>query len=180
MLEKDIGSSESVEQEYSASEVRKLLQILFPQRRLVLSQFTFFNQVGVSTPSGSTSRRGRRCYRLQDLLSIACVLALKEEGIPYKNLEGLPKMIQDSLTKIFSFQEACIASGWGAKVNLCFGLETSNADSLTSFLDQADLLSLFWSFDVSSLAQQLLAASAKYEEMRYQPYSSPYLSSRVA
>lgn len=158
-------------QEYSASEVRKLLQILFPQRRLVLSQFTFFNQVGVSAPSGETSRRGRRCYRLADLLSIACVLALKEEGIPYKNLEGLPQMIQGSLDKIFSFKEVCIASGWGSKVNLTFGNQASQADSIVSFLDEPNLLGLFWSFDVSDLARQLIEASEKYSQQRIQTYS---------
>lgn len=164
----------SIEQEFSASEVRKLLQVLFPQRRLVLSQFTFFNQVGVSTPSGSTSRRGRRCYRLQDLLPIALVLALKEEGIPYKNLENLPKSIQENLEKIFSFQEMCIASGWGTKVNLSFGAVAHSAESLISFLDQENVLGLFWSFDVSDLAKQLLEACEKYNQQRLQSYTSIY------
>lgn len=165
------ASEDSSELEYSASEVRKLLQILFPQRRLVLSQFTFFNQVGVSAPSGKTSRRGRRCYRLQDLLSIATVLALKEEGIPYKNLEGLPKVIQDNLERIFSLEQVCVASGWGVKVNLCFGADSLAASSLVSFLDEENLVGLFWSFDVSALAQQLLTAASKFEEMRFQTYS---------
>lgn len=158
-------------QEYSASEVRKLLQILFPQRRLVLSQFTFFNQVGVSTPSGETSRRGRRCYRLIDLLSIACILALKEEGIPYKNVECLPKMIQENLDKIFAFNESCIASGWGSKVDLSFGETASKANSILSFLEEPNLLGLYWSFDISDLAKQLLEACDKYTEQRFQGYA---------
>ena len=164
----------NIGQEFSASEVRKLLQILFPQRRLVLSQFTFFNQVGVSNPSGSTSRRGRRCYRLEDLLPIALVLALKEEGIPYKNLEKLPKAIQENLEKIFSFQEMCIASGWGTKVNLCFGPQANQSESLLSFLDEPNLLGLYWSFDVSDLAKQLIMACEKYHQQKLQSYSSIY------
>ena len=74
--------------EFSASEIRQVLQGLFPHRRLVLSQFTFFNNIGVSLPTGETFRRGRRCYRLEDILSIATVLALKEEGIPLVILAG--------------------------------------------------------------------------------------------
>ena len=148
--------------EFSATEVRKLLQILFPQRRLVLSQFTFFNQTGLSKPTGKTTRRGRRCYCLQDLLSIACILALKEEGIPYKNLQNLPKTIQENLSQIFSFKEDCIASGWGDKVDLCFGDSAKQSNSISSFLSEEIVMGLFWSFDVSSLAKQLMQCCEQY------------------
>ena len=154
--------------EFSATEVRKLLQILFPQRRLVLSQFTFFNQAGLSTPTGKTTRRGRRCYCLQDLLSIAFLLALKEEGIPYKNLDNLPKVIQENLSRIFSFKEECIASGWGKNVDLCFGDDARQSNSIASFLSEDKVLGLFWSFDVSSLAKQLVQCCEQYMQISTQ------------
>ncbi len=92
------------ETEYSASDIRKLLQQLFPQRRLVLSQFTFFSHRGVARATGETYRRGRRCYRLHDILSIASIIALKEEGIPLKNIRvdpvGSERPIGENATEI--------------------------------------------------------------------------------
>ena len=141
--------------EYSASDIRKILQGLFPQRRLVLSQFTFFNQVGVAKATGKTFRRGRRCYRLEDLLSIACILALKEEGIPYKNVESVPALIQDNSDKIFAAGEGCRLSGFGETVSLSFPHEEKDEAALDSFLSGEQTSLLFWCFDVGLLAEQL-------------------------
>lgn len=149
------------EQEYTATEVRKLLHELFPQRRLVLSQFTFFNQTGVSKATGSTFRRGRRCYRLEDLLSIACILALKEEGIPYKNVEGLPALIQENASLIFALGEGCRLSGFGEQVTLKLKGEGSVNEVLESFLAEGSQSLLFWSFDVGLLAHQLQAIAER-------------------
>jgi len=149
--------------EYSASEVRKLLQFLFPHRRLVLSQFTFFNQNGVSKPSGETFRRGRRCYQLQDLLSIACVLALKEEGIPFKKIECVPELIRENLNRIFLFNDECYLSGYSDCVSMKFGKEASQSESLQAFLQSTEHQSLYWGFDVTLLARQLIEAAEHYE-----------------
>ncbi len=157
--------------EFSASEIRKILQALFPHRRLVLSQFTFFNQVGVARPSGETFRRGRRCYRLEDILSIACILALKEEGIPYKNVEEAPRIIQESAEKIFFIGEGCRISGYGTNVVLTYPGEHPQAEPLVDFLCGGALASseglqselhLFWSFDIGQLSGQLKAVAEKY------------------
>jgi len=141
--------------EYSASDIRRLLQELFPHRRLVLSQFTFFHQVGVSKPTGETSRRGRRCYRLQDVLSIACVLALKEEGIPLKNIEQVPRLVQENTDTIFRAGENCRLSGSGEVVTLQMPWDEGiNAPLELLLTGQADS-ALFWSFDVGLLSIQL-------------------------
>jgi hypothetical protein len=147
--------------EFSATEIRKILQGLFPHRRLVLSQFTFFNQVGVATPTGSTYKRGRRCYRLRDLLSIACILALKEEGIPYKNVEDVPRMIQEDAERIFAAGEGCRLYGVGGKVGLCFPGSQNNPEPLDAMLDCETGLGLFWGFDVGLLATQLSEAAQR-------------------
>ena len=141
--------------EFSASDIRKILQQLFPHRRLVLSQFTFFNQVGVSQATGETFRRGRRCYRLLDILSIACVLALKEEGIPFKNIESVPKLIQQSAARIFETGEGCFLSGYGDAISLQFPGEVGPSAALNTFLDSNGEQLLFWSFDVGFLSLQL-------------------------
>lgn len=141
--------------EYSASEIRKVLQGLFPERRLVLSQFTFFNQVGVARPTGSSFRRGRRCYRLQDLLSIACILALKEEGIPYKNVEEVPALIQANADRIFELGTGCRLSGFGSRVALNLPGSPPDTNALDTFLAPEGGTMLFWGFDVGFLALQL-------------------------
>lgn len=141
--------------EFTASEIRRILQSLFPQRRLVLSQFTFFSQVGVARATGTTFRRGRRCYRLQDILSIACVLALKEEGIPYKNLEALPVLIQNNAARIFKVGPGCRLSGYRDVITLTIPGEPCPKTALTSFLEDEMELRLFWGFDVGILAQQI-------------------------
>lgn len=149
--------------EFSASEIRKLLQTLFPHRRLVLSQFTFFNQVGVSRPTGETSRRGRRCYRLQDILPIACILALKEEGIPYKNVETVPAVLQTHADKIFRSGPGVRLSGFGSNVELCFQGEEQLAEPYLDFLSGDFGIQLFWSFDVGMLASRLEATTIEYQ-----------------
>ncbi|HQH26183.1 MAG TPA: hypothetical protein PLP17_02210 [Oligoflexia bacterium] len=147
--------------EYSAIQIRGILQELFPHRRLVLSQFTFFNHSGVARPTGSTFRRGRRCYRLEDLLPIACILALKEEGIPYKNVEEVPLLIQQNAERIFACGSGCRLSGCGDTVTLTFpGEETANP-ALLHYLEEETPLMLFWGFDVGLLAEQLRAIASR-------------------
>ena len=107
-----------VRNEFSATEVRKLLQELFPLRRLVLSQFTFFNQTGVACPTGETFRRKRRCYRIIDVLPIAVVLALKEQGIPLKNISQVPQLMQRHASDIFRLGRGCRLYGLGERVSL--------------------------------------------------------------
>lgn len=141
--------------EYSATEIRKILQGLFPHRRLVLSQFTFFNQIGIAKPTGQNFKRGRRCYRLEDILSIACILALKEEGIPFKNIESVPTLIQENVEKIFLYGEGVRLSGHGEAIDLRFPGDNSENPALDSFFSgQRDEL-IFWGFDVGLLATQL-------------------------
>lgn len=147
--------------EFSATEIRKILQGLFPHRRLVLSQFTFFNQVGVATPTGSTFKRGRRCYRLKDLLSIACILALKEEGIPYKNVEVVPGMIQEEAERIFAVGEGCRLYGVGGRIGLSFPGSEQDPEPLEAMLESESGLGLFWGFDVGLLASQLKEAALR-------------------
>ena len=142
--------------EYSASGIRKILQQLFPHRRLVLSQFTFFNQIGVARASGSTFRRGRRCYKLEDLLSIACVLALKEEGIPLKNICQVPQLIQENALRIFTAGANCRLIGYKDLVALQMPNSNTPNPPLEAFLaEEAAEAKLFWSYDVGLLAMQL-------------------------
>ena len=145
--------------EYNASQIRKMLQELFPHRRLVLSQFTFFNHSGVAKATGVTYRRGRRCYRLEDILSIACVLALKEEGIPYKNIVEVPILMQGNAEKIFAYQHGCRLSGFADVVSLNFAGENQENAALNRYLEGSSGNQLFWSFDVGMLAQQLMAVA---------------------
>ena len=150
--------------EFSASELRKIFQELFPHRKLVLSQFTFYNQVGVAKPSGETFRRGRRCYRLVDLLPIATVLALKEKGIPLKNIEVLPRLLQESAERIFSFGTDCLISGYGEQVHLQMPDEDGEDLCLEAFLAEETQTMLYWSFDVGKLAAELQDVVARYSE----------------
>ena len=140
--------------EFNASEVRQVLQELFPTRKLVLSQFTFFNHAGVGRPSGEKFRRGRRCYQAQDLLPIAVVLALKEQGIPNKNIGKVPALIQENSQKIFDLGAGTRVSGFGDAVSLNFIGEFLEDAALDAML-ASDTQGLFWSFDVGSLAQDI-------------------------
>lgn len=152
--------------EYSANEIRVLLQDIFPNRQLVLSQFTFFNQIGVSRPTGVTFKRGRRCYRLEDILSIACVIALKEEGIPFKNIEHLPAIIQENVEDIFFYGPGCRVSGFGDFVFLKFPYTENETQTFSRFLNSSSVnLALFWSYDLGELAWRLKeAAINRYQE----------------
>jgi DNA-binding transcriptional MerR regulator len=152
-------------QEYSASEIRKMLQQLFPHRKLVLSQFTFFNQIGVARPTGVTSRRGRQCYKLEDVLSIACVIALKEEGISLKNISELPQLIQQNSKKIFEQGSGCRLSGCGDKLSLIFAGETIKNFALETFFDSSEVR-MFWSFDVGALSEKLAIIFASQTAIR--------------
>lgn len=152
-------------QEYSASEIRKMLQQLFPHRKLVLSQFTFFNQIGVAKPTGVTSRRGRQCYRLEDVLSIACVLALKEEGISLKNVSELPQLIQQNSKKIFEQGSGCRLSGCADQLSLIFAGESSPNTAMDAFFDSSEIR-MFWSFDVGALAERLATIFSSQSEVR--------------
>jgi DNA-binding transcriptional MerR regulator len=151
--------------EYSATQIRKMLHGLFPQRRLVLSQFTFFNHAGVSRATGSTFRRGRRCYRLPDILPIACILALKEEGIPYKNVESLPALIQDNADRILEIGDGCRLSGFGNSVNLMFPDQIGEPSALQSFLEGDSEMMIFWSFNIGLLAEQLRAVADRKDDV---------------
>ena len=148
--------------EFNASEIRQIFQGLFPHRRLVLSQFTFFNNAGIAQPTGLTQRRGRRCYRTEDLLSIAAVLALKEEGIPLKNIQPAPGLIRDRSEEIFSHGAGVRVSGCGSSVQLSFGTEAQYAENFIDFLLNADQPSFFWSYDVGSLALSLLEVTTAF------------------
>lgn len=148
--------------EFSASEVRKVLQQLFPHRRLVLSQFTFFNQIGIARPTGNTSRRGRQCYILEDMLPIALVLALKEEGIPFKNIEVVPDLIREKASRIFNLGPGSRVSGQGETISLHLSDEVAeNAPALEELLSEGSV-KFFWSFDVGILATQLQAVVEIY------------------
>ncbi len=142
--------------EYSISEMRLLLQQLFPTRRLVLSQFTLFGHLGVARPTGSTFRRKRRCFRLVDLLPIACVLALKEQGIPLKNIQNLPSLIQQHAQRIFELGRGCRITGGPEGVHLTLpGEDSGDNKPLLQLLSADALNNLFWGFDVGVLAEQL-------------------------
>ena len=141
--------------EYSATEIRSLLQEVFPHRKLVLSQFTFFNQAGVARATGETFRRGRRCYRLVDILPIACVLALKEQGIALKSIEPVPQMLQEHAMTIFQFGPGCRVSGWNQVICLKIGGLELGENPLDAFLGTESASCLLWSYDVGILAQQL-------------------------
>ncbi|HMO16913.1 MAG TPA: hypothetical protein PKA63_01090 [Oligoflexia bacterium] len=145
--------------EYTASQVRLILQELFPSRKLVLSQLTFFNQMGISVPSGNGFRRGRRLYRLRDLLPIAVVLALKEQGIPNKNVELAPACVQEHADEIFKLGSPVRLSGIGEIVHLDLGRISDNrkneSDKAIEFLLSGQSMDLFWSYDVGFLALEL-------------------------
>ena len=140
--------------EFSASNIRSILHKLFPERRLVLSQFTFFNQCGVATPTGETFRRGRRCYQVFDILPIATVLALKEEGIPLCKIKNAPQMVQERARRIFELGEGCYLSGFGDVVTLSLKGEEVSQESISALI-AADAPLLFWSFDVGLLARRI-------------------------
>jgi DNA-binding transcriptional MerR regulator len=155
MSEFDLHTSE-----FTASEARIILQELFPARKLVLSQLTFFNQSGVSIPSGASIKRGRRCYRVSDLLPIALVLALKEQGIPNKNVARVPALIQAHLNDIFSSRDACQISGIDDIVYLSLpGCQTPD-EAIVKLLDGSSM-HLFWSYDAGYLSKEIVRVTSR-------------------
>ncbi len=144
-----------MQQEFTACEIRKVLQQLFPHRQLVLSQFTFYNQIGVAKPSGSSFRRGRRCYAAGDIVPIATVLALKEEGIPLKSIGDAPLRIQQHIAKIYYQNRQTNLMGFGNTISLSIEGESNDTTALDAFLSDPTRRLLFWNFDVSALAQQI-------------------------
>jgi hypothetical protein len=157
------------ETEYTASQIRKLLQQLFPHRKLVLSQFTFFCHAGVSSPSGEQVKRGRRCFKLPDILPMAALLGVKEEGIPYKNVEGLPQLVRENSERIFQSGPGVLLSGYSEKLSLIFPGDTWQGSAVDDFLNHEITApgeeKLFWSYDVGELARQLLVVA--HEEKRF-------------
>ena len=148
--------------EYNAIEIRSIVQQLFPNRKLVLSQFTFFGHLGVAKATGNTFRRGRRCYRLIDILSVACVLSLKEQGIPLRNIESVPSLIQHYSKILFSKESGCKLSGYGNTVSLFIPGESEDNSALSEFLNPASSKrAIFWTFDISALVANLKRISAE-------------------
>jgi|GEM_PF-4102800 len=150
--------------EYSASQVREFLIDLFPHRKLVLSQLTFFSRTGIAQPTGETLKRGRRCFCLEDILPVACILALKEKGIPLCNVRPVPALLMTHSQRIFAFDGQARLSGCGDKVFLSFDNDEGMCPVMSSFLSGNEDMSLFWSYDVSALARELLEIAWEYQE----------------
>lgn len=165
MFPEALPENEYKDPEFNASEVREVLQELFPTRKLVLSQFTFFNQIGVSKPTGDSFRRGRRCYKTQDLLPIAVVLALKEQGIPNKNISKVPGLVREHSEKIFSLGAGSKISGFRDNVCINFVGESVSDISLVALLDCEEFnhseQNIYWSYDVGQMALDLVSAVRK-------------------
>ena len=149
-----------MQKEYTTCEIRKFLQQLFPHRQLVLSQFTFYNHIGVSKPSGSSFKRGRRCYKASDVLPIVVILALKEEGIPLKNLGDAVSKIQENISKIFDEGKATRLMGFGSHISLNIEGEINDTSAVDAFLADPAKKMLFWNIDVAALAADLCAVIA--------------------
>lgn len=150
--------------EYTGIEARELLNELFPHRKLVLSQLTFFQRSGVTVPSGGTYRRKRRCYKLEDLLPLAVLIALKDSGIPMKNAKDVPDIIKDNSKTLFSLGKGCRVVGYGEKAELVLpDQRPSTVSIINSYLD-GDVKSFLWSYDVGKLAHQLLDLAHKFQD----------------
>ena len=145
--------------EYTASDVQCILQEIFPRRKLVLSQLTLFSQNGVCIPTGSSFRRGRRCYVLQDVLPAVCVLALKEEGIPFKNISFLPQLIRNSAELIMQAGCGVRITGCGNAVSLVVNGNWMENVSIDALINEANNTHLFWSCDASALGSRLVQVS---------------------
>ena len=163
--------------EFTATDVRKIIQKVYPSRRLVLSQFTFFNDAGISSPTGTQMVRGRGCYRLHDLLPIATVIALKDRGITYKKIQQLPSLIQQHSHQIFKIGAGCRVNGFGSNIEISIpGLSTisctdnkssseSTIDQFIASLDSNKSSGLYWSLDIGKLASDLqMFASELFEK----------------
>ncbi len=140
--------------EYTAIEIREIMQQVFPTRKLVLSQLTFFGHLGAVKATGESFKRGRRCYHIADLLPFACIISLKEQGIPLKNIKELPTLLQNNITSICSRNSGCKVSGYGDTVSLTIDGEMIENAALDEFL-ALEKQSIFWSFDLSTLVNKL-------------------------
>lgn len=151
--------------EFNASGVRRIIQEMFPMRKLVLSQFTLYYHMGVATPSGENYKRGRRCYRLYDLLPIALVLILKEQGIPNKNIGHIPRVISEKAERIFETGRGVRVSGFKEVCQLSFPDEISQDAALMAMLEDDNISSgiqdLYWSYDVGYLASELMRVATR-------------------
>ncbi len=154
--------------EFTASGVRRIIQDMFPTRKLVLSQFTLYHQIGLSKPSGDNFKRGRRCYRLYDLLPIALVLVLKEQGIPNKNIGNLPKLISGHAEQIFNQGRGVRVSGYKEVCNLSLLDESHGLGediALLAMLAEDPISSgvqdLYWSYDIGYLASELIRVASR-------------------
>lgn len=157
--------------EFNASGVRRIIQDMFPARKLVLSQFTLYHQIGVSRPSGENFKRGRRCYRLYDLLPIALVLVLKEQGIPNKNIGNMPALISDHAEAIFESGQGVRVSGFKEVCHLSFpesSLSSKPEDSalLAMLLEDpsnSGIQDLYWSYDIGYLSSELIRVASRID-----------------
>jgi len=147
-----------MQKEYTTCEIRKFLQQLFPHRQLVLSQFTFYNHIGVAKPSGESFKRGRRCYVASDILPIVVILALKEEGIPLKNLGNSVQAIQSNINSIFHERKPTRLMGFGSTISLHIEGEKEDQIAVESFLEDSAETLLFWNIDITSLVTDLCRA----------------------
>ena len=154
--------------EFNASGVRRIIQEMFPMRKLVLSQFTLYFHTGVAKPSGENYKRGRRCYRLYDLLPIALVLILKEQGIPNKNIGHMPRVISEKAEQIFEFGRGVRVSGFKEVCHLAFPEEDGRDLALLSMLEDDNIASgiqdLYWSYDVGYLASELVRVATRIHQ----------------
>lgn len=150
--------------EYNATEMRELLVQLFPYRRLVLSQFTFFSNEGMVEATGQTLRRGRRCYRITDILPMVCIFALKERGIPLKNIKELPQAIRENIDLIFNREHQARIFGYGNSVSLLFDQDCRSSEELKCFLSDNNSHNLYWMYNLSELAANLLRVAEGQEQ----------------
>ena len=149
--------------EFTASEVREILVRLFPHRRCVLSQLTLFSQMGIAKPSGVSVVRKRTCYVLADVLNIACIFDLKERGISLSEMGDLPAQIRNfASTILFDKVPQCIAAGFGNAVSLDFGDRALESLPMKLMLEENSGAGFFWSYDVTSIAKELLAVATSY------------------
>ena len=153
--------------EYTASDLRALMKDLFPHRSLVLSQFTLFCRSGVSSATGSSFKRGRRCFRLEDLLPMAAVVALKEEGVSLSAVPSLPSLVRENAPDIFEFGAGCrlffcsgllslFMPGLSAPGSSVAAFRNACGSALESFLDGSAGPVFCWGFDIGLLAERLL------------------------
>ena len=95
------------------------------------------------------------------MLPIALVLALKEEGIPFKNIEVVPDLIRSKASQILKMGPGSRVSGQGETIGLSLAEEEDTVPALEELLKEGSV-KFFWSFDVGILATQLQAVVEIY------------------